>query len=54
MVGLKKTLVLLLHNMRVPYRNMAGNLKTSCCETVDAAEIEPAIYVSLVPLSRSS
>ena len=46
-------LVLLVHAMRVSYSNMTGKLKTSRCEAVDAAEIEPAIHVSSLVLSRS-
>ena len=53
MVGLKVALVLLLHHMRVSYSNMAGKLETSRCEAVNAAEIEPALHVSLVALFRS-
>ncbi len=50
-MGLKVALALLVHVMWVSYSNMAGKLKTSRCEAVDAAEIESEIYVSSVVLS---
>ena len=53
MVGLNVVLVLLVHVMRDTYNNMAGKLKTSRCEAVDAVEIETVINVSLDVLSRS-
>ena len=53
MVGLRITLAPLLQGLRVSYSDMAGKLKTSGCEAVDAAEIEPAIHVSSVVLNRS-
>ena len=52
-MSLKLALALLVDVMRVSYRDMAGKLKTSCCEAVDAAEIESAIHVSSDVLSRS-
>ena len=52
-MSLRVALVLLVHVMRVSYSNMACKLKTSRYEAVDAAEIEPAIHVSSVVLSRS-
>ena len=39
--------------MRISYSNMAGKLKISRREAVDAAEIEPAIHVSSIVLIRS-
>ena len=53
MVGLKVVLGLLVQVMRDTYNNMAGKLKTSRCEAVDAVEIEAVINVSLDVLSRS-
>ena len=53
MVGLNVALVLLVHVLRDTYNNIAGKLKTSRCEAVDAVEIEPVINVSLDVLSRS-
>ena len=53
MVGLNVGLVLLVNIMRASYNNMAGKLKTSRCEAVDAVEIKPAIHVSSDVLSWS-
>ena len=53
MVGLNVALVLVVHVLRDTYNNIAGKLKTSRCEAVDAVEIEPVINVSLDVLSRS-
>ena len=53
MIRLKIALALSMHLMRVSYTKMAGKLKTSRCEAIDAAEIKPAKYVSSVVLTRS-
>lgn len=53
MIRLRVALALSLHVMRISYTKMAGKLKASSCEAIDAAEIKPAKYVSSVVLTRS-
>ena len=53
MIGLKIALALSLRVLRSSYAKMAGKLKTTRCEAIDAAEIEPTKHVSSVVLTRS-